>query len=53
MKTNYVMAGLLIVLTFATVVGMVLKNDFYWLAYNCVVVLFSFIGASALMKQKS
>ena len=52
MKTNRIVAGFLIVLTFATVVGMVRNNNVYWLIYNCAVVLFSFLGASALLKQK-
>jgi len=52
MKTNHIIAVLLIVLTFATLVGMIRQNNLYWLIYNCAVILFSFLGASALLKQK-
>lgn len=52
MKTNRIIAGLLIVLAFATLAGMIMQNDMYWLFFNCAVILFSFFAAFALLKQK-
>ncbi|MEI7751363.1 MAG: hypothetical protein WCJ71_04645 [Candidatus Omnitrophota bacterium] len=52
MKTNHIIAVFLIVLIFATLVGMLRQSDIYWLIYDCIVILFAFLGASALLKQK-
>ncbi len=52
MKSYHIVAALLILLTFATLIGMLIKSDLYWLVYNCAVILFAFLGANALLKHK-
>lgn len=52
MNKNKVIGALLLVLAVATVVGMVLANDSYWLAYNYAVVIISVVGGIGLLRQK-
>jgi len=52
MKTDKVIGVLMLVLTVATVTGMILADDAYWSVYNYATVLFSVVGGVVLLKQK-
>ncbi len=52
MRKNKVIGALLLILAVYTIAGMIIQNDFFWLAYNWVVIIFSVIGGIALLKDK-
>ncbi len=52
MNNEKTIGGLLLILSALTAAGLFFKNDFYWLAYNCVVIFTSFLGAMVLLRKK-
>jgi hypothetical protein len=52
MKADKVIGVLMLVLTVATIAGMILADDAYWSIYNVATALFSVIGGVVLLKQK-
>ncbi len=43
---------LFLVLTAATVVGMIIQNALYWTVYNYATLIISVLGGVVLLKQK-
>ena len=52
MKTNKLIGVLLLVLTAATVLGMILKDQAYWNVYNYATILICGVGGIVLLRQK-
>jgi len=52
MKNDKVIGVLLLILAIATIVGMVIKNDAYWSAYNYITIVLSVIIGISLLNQK-
>lgn len=52
MKTNKVVGQLLLVLAFATIIGMVLNNATFWVVYDYITIILSVAYAIILLKKK-
>ena len=52
MKKNKVIGMLLLILAISTIVGMVIKNDTFWLVYNYATIILSVICGIILLKRK-
>jgi len=50
MKKNKVIGVLLLVLAIATITGMVINNETFWVVYNWTVIVLSVVGGIVLLK---
>jgi len=52
MKKNKVIGVLLLILAVSTIVGIIIENATFWLAYNYVTIILSVICSIVLLKKR-